>query len=69
MVQNSTSWPFAPYEFVIDYLAETKDPIYPVNGAPILPSKTFKQVKRTQYDVILIPGGMQSFIEIATYTR
>ncbi|KAF8598674.1 class I glutamine amidotransferase-like protein [Ceratobasidium sp. AG-I] len=32
MVQNSTSWPFAPYEFVIDYVADTKDPIIPVGG-------------------------------------
>src|SRR4051812_35690901 len=44
MVQNSTNYPFVPYEFVIDYLAETMDPIVPVNGAPISPSKTFKEV-------------------------
>lgn len=57
MVQNSTSWPFAPYEFIIDYVADTKDPVVPVNGAPIVPSKSFSEVNGTQYDIILVPGG------------
>ncbi|KAG9103404.1 hypothetical protein FRC06_011044 [Ceratobasidium sp. 370] len=57
MVQTSTSWPFAPYEFVIDYLAETADPVVPGIGPALVPSKTFAQVNGTQYDLILVPGG------------
>lgn len=60
MVQNSTSWPFAPYEFLIDYVADTKDPIIPVQGAPIVPTKTLSEVNGTQYDLILVPGGAQN---------
>ncbi|KAB5593169.1 hypothetical protein CTheo_3399 [Ceratobasidium theobromae] len=57
MVQTSASWPFAPYEFEIDYLAETLDPVIPSVGPPLLPSKTFSEVNNTQYDIILVPGG------------
>ncbi|KAL5634204.1 hypothetical protein ACGC1H_006132 [Rhizoctonia solani] len=57
MVQTSPAWPFAPYEFEIDYLAETLDPIVPSVGPPIVPSKTFSEVNATQYDILLVPGG------------
>ncbi|KAF8598675.1 class I glutamine amidotransferase-like protein [Ceratobasidium sp. AG-I] len=59
MVQNSSSgWPFSPYEVIIDYVADTKDPIIPVQGPPIYPTKTLSEVNGTQYDLILVPGGM-----------
>ncbi|QRV82721.1 Isonitrile hydratase [Ceratobasidium sp. AG-Ba] len=58
MVQTNPAWPFAPYEFVIDYVAETLDPVRPVFGPAYLATKTFAQVNGTQYDLILVPGGM-----------
>ncbi|KAG8719159.1 hypothetical protein FRC08_003511 [Ceratobasidium sp. 394] len=58
MVQTSPSWPFAPYEFVIDYLAETADPVVPGIGPALVPTKTFAQANGTQYDLILVPGGL-----------
>ncbi|CAE6510893.1 unnamed protein product [Rhizoctonia solani] len=57
MVQTSPAWPFVPYEFEIDYLAESLDPIMPSVGPPIVPSKTFNEVNATQYDILLVPGG------------
>ncbi|KAG8721477.1 hypothetical protein FRC09_007844 [Ceratobasidium sp. 395] len=58
MVQTSPAWPFAPYEFEIDYLAESMDPVVPGIGPALVPTKTFAQVNGTQYDLILVPGGM-----------
>jgi hypothetical protein len=57
MVQTSASWPFSPYEFIIDYVAETIDPVVPGIGPALVPTKTFAQVNNTQYDLILVPGG------------
>lgn len=67
MVQTFASWPFAPYEFEIDYLAETLDPVIPSVGPPLLPSKTFSEVNNTQYDIILVPGGTQHNLAPHTY--
>ncbi|CCO31243.1 hypothetical protein BN14_05281 [Rhizoctonia solani AG-1 IB] len=58
MVQNNPAWPFSPYEFEIDYLAETAAPVVPGIGPAIVPTKTFSQANSTQYDIILVPGGM-----------
>ncbi|CAE6512148.1 unnamed protein product [Rhizoctonia solani] len=57
MTQTNPAWPFVPYEFEIDYLAETLDPVVPSVGPPLVPSKTFSQVNSTQYDILLVPGG------------
>ncbi|KAH7332586.1 class I glutamine amidotransferase-like protein [Rhizoctonia solani] len=57
MTQTNPAWPFVPYEFEIDYLAESLDPIVPSVGPPLAPSKTFSQVNSTQYDILLVPGG------------
>jgi putative intracellular protease/amidase len=43
--------------FDIEYLAETRDPIIPMGGPPILPTKTLNEVVSKQFSIILIPGG------------
>ncbi|KAF8749683.1 Class I glutamine amidotransferase-like protein [Rhizoctonia solani] len=58
MTQTNPAWPYSPYEFEIDYLAESLDPVIPGVGPTIIPTKTFSQVNSTQYDIILVPGGM-----------
>ncbi|CAE6467580.1 unnamed protein product [Rhizoctonia solani] len=58
MTQTNPAWPFSPYEFEIDYLAESLDPVIPGVGPAIVPTKTFSQANATQYDIILVPGGM-----------
>ncbi|CAE7176816.1 unnamed protein product [Rhizoctonia solani] len=55
--QTTAGWPFSPYEFEFDFLAESLDPIIPSAGPALVPSKTFSQVNNTQYDIILVPGG------------
>ncbi|KAF8671802.1 Class I glutamine amidotransferase-like protein [Rhizoctonia solani] len=55
--QTNPAWPYSPYEFEFDYLAESLDPVVPNVGPAITPTKTFGQVNQTQYDIILVPGG------------
>ncbi|KAG8689155.1 hypothetical protein FRC11_003962, partial [Ceratobasidium sp. 423] len=55
--QTNPIWPFVPYEFVFDYIAESLEPVVTLAGPSMVPSKTFSQVKNTQYDIILVPGG------------
>ncbi|KAG8682537.1 hypothetical protein FRC11_014739, partial [Ceratobasidium sp. 423] len=55
--QTNPIWPFAPYEFVFDYIAESLDPVVTLAGPSLVPSKTFSQVSGTQYDIILVPGA------------
>lgn len=43
--------------FEIEYVAETHDPIVPIGGPRVLPSKTFDEVASKQFDIILVPGG------------
>ncbi|CAE6439908.1 unnamed protein product [Rhizoctonia solani] len=44
-------------KFETEYLAETQDPITPMAGARVLPTKTFSEVASKQFDIVLIPGG------------
>ena len=46
--------------FEIEYIAETHEPITPLGGPRMLPSKTFEEVGSKQFDIILIPGGKLS---------
>ncbi|CAE6421320.1 unnamed protein product [Rhizoctonia solani] len=55
--QTNPIWPFVPYEFEFDYIAESLDPVATLAGPRILPSKTFNQVSKIQYDIILVPGA------------
>ncbi|CAE6481634.1 unnamed protein product [Rhizoctonia solani] len=55
--QTNPIWPFAPYEFEFDYIAENLDPVATLSGPWLVPSKTFNQVNSTQYDIILVPGA------------
>ncbi|CAE6498385.1 unnamed protein product [Rhizoctonia solani] len=55
--QTNPIWPFAPYEFEFDYLAESLDPVPTLAGPWLLPSKTFSEVSSKQYDIILVPGA------------
>jgi putative intracellular protease/amidase len=57
-IKTYPGWPTPKCEFIIDYVAETRDPITPSGGAQILPSKTFAEVEGKQYDILLVPGGM-----------
>ncbi|CAE6467585.1 unnamed protein product [Rhizoctonia solani] len=57
MIQTSPAWPYSPYEFEFDFLAESLDPISPGARPAIVPTKTFGQVNGTQYDILLVPGG------------
>ncbi|KAJ1300295.1 hypothetical protein OPQ81_005119 [Rhizoctonia solani] len=43
--------------FETEYLAETHEPITPMAGARVLPTKTFSEVGSKQFDIILVPGG------------
>ncbi|CAE6439716.1 unnamed protein product [Rhizoctonia solani] len=43
--------------FETEYLAEAYDPVTPMSGARVLPTKTFAEVVSKQFDIILIPGG------------
>ncbi|CAE6478757.1 unnamed protein product [Rhizoctonia solani] len=55
-----TSLPGVPkpkVKFETEYLAETHDPITPMAGARVLPTKTFSEVASNQFDIILVPGG------------
>ncbi|CAE6443306.1 hypothetical protein ACGC1H_006133 [Rhizoctonia solani] len=47
-------------KFETEYLAETHDPITPMAGARVLPTKTFSEVASNQFDIILVPGGENS---------
>jgi hypothetical protein len=58
MVQTSETWPFSPCEFIIDYVAETTEPVAPGDGPALVPTKTFTEVNDTQYDLILVRGVM-----------
>ncbi|CUA69849.1 hypothetical protein RSOLAG22IIIB_04104 [Rhizoctonia solani] len=44
-------------KFETEYLAETHDPITPMAGARVLPTKIFSEVASKQFDIILVPGG------------
>ncbi|CAE6510889.1 unnamed protein product [Rhizoctonia solani] len=44
-------------KFETEYLAETQDPITPMAGARVLPTKTFSEVASNQFDILLVPGG------------
>lgn len=50
-------FPKPKVRFDIEYLAETHDPVIPIAGPRILPSKTFDEVASRQFDIILVPGG------------
>ncbi|CAE6423746.1 unnamed protein product [Rhizoctonia solani] len=55
--QTNPLWPFVPYEFEFDYIAESLNPVATLAGPWLLPTKTFSEVKDTQYDIILVPGA------------
>ncbi|CAE6469754.1 unnamed protein product [Rhizoctonia solani] len=55
--QTNPIWPFVPYEFEFDYIAESLDPVATLAGPRLVPSKTFNQVSNMQYDIILVPGA------------
>ncbi|CUA74817.1 hypothetical protein RSOLAG22IIIB_11514 [Rhizoctonia solani] len=55
--QTNPIWPFVPLEFEFDYIAANMHPVPTLAGPRLIPSKTFSQVRSTQYDVILVPGG------------
>ncbi|KAH7332555.1 class I glutamine amidotransferase-like protein [Rhizoctonia solani] len=55
--QTNPLWPFVPYEFDFDYIAESLNPVATLAGPWLLPTKTFSEVKDTQYDIILVPGA------------
>lgn len=46
------------YTFEVTYLAHTLDPVKSSPGPPVVPSRTYDDIKADeQFDVILIPGG------------
>ncbi|KAG8740567.1 hypothetical protein FRC10_004143 [Ceratobasidium sp. 414] len=56
-IKTRQGWPTPDCEFLIDYVAESREPITPSGGAQIVPSKTFAEVEGKQYDIIFVPGG------------
>ncbi|KAG8718830.1 hypothetical protein FRC09_012033 [Ceratobasidium sp. 395] len=56
-IKTRQGWPTPDCEFIIDYVAESREPITPSGGAQILPSKTFSEVESKQYDILFVPGG------------
>ncbi|KAF8715258.1 Class I glutamine amidotransferase-like protein, partial [Rhizoctonia solani] len=56
MIANP-KFPTPEVKFETEYLAGTHDPITPMAGARVLPTKTFSEVGSKQFDIILIPGG------------
>ncbi|QRV82723.1 hypothetical protein RhiJN_10738 [Ceratobasidium sp. AG-Ba] len=56
-IKTRPGWPTPDAQVVVDYVAESRDPITPSGGAQILPSKSFSEVEGKQYDILFVPGG------------
>ncbi|KII87074.1 hypothetical protein PLICRDRAFT_112887 [Plicaturopsis crispa FD-325 SS-3] len=50
------------YSIEITYFSHSLDPVKPLSGAPMIPSKTYSDALASgeQFDLVLVPGGLQT---------